>query len=583
MNWPCEDCETGVARQPDRSKLWAARMAVVSRLSLFLFLLAIGFLQIRVPPVMAEKVSRGFDANNVLTGSEPYWAKPGLIDDIVGRGIRPEIYGARGDGVVDDAPALAWACNAAASMGVPLSLKGIYRLATDRALTCDIAFSARAMLRPDRGKVATLTGAIYAAASQQVFAGPGTVVAATAPWVSVAWWGGLAAANARTDAMPAIRAAFGPNRTIYFPPATYTCESTVPSPYPSVAGPQCAWFAKADDWTVEANGAVLTADASHDNGSLLGIDYGNHIQVRGLQLRGNPRGLPRGAEPSGFFIVHLRNFLFKDIVFTGNWGGSTRQPFAFVGDWLSDGHFARIRMPAISGCFDVAFLRRITFTKVIAVGAADNGSASTASRVACLNVEDDVRFRTRYPAATIFTKTSNVTVDATNDWSNFSAGAFLRAGGPFLLAGRFHDNPAGDSILENAAGAGVILYNSIARCCSSARDPLHDVTLAGQFSSNGARAAGAGIIIDAHQVAVAERITNIVIAGSVFDNNTNAAVKTIGPANVKGLLLGSNQLRGIDQTVGYDRNTILVASRTKNRAAMPNALERRPFEQSHSR
>lgn len=533
----------------------------MGKLSLPLLALGFGVVQIWTPSASAGTIGGRDHANSILSEFEPYWAEPGGIDKTMrGQGFRPEIYRAKGDGAADDGVALASACGAAVSAGAPLWLDGTYRLATDRKFGCDIIFSPRAALRPDRGKTVTLAGAIYAAASQQIFAGSGAVVATGAPWVSVAWWGALAAADAGSDAMPAIRAAFGPNRTIYLPPATYTCKSTVPSSYPSVAGPQCAWLVKADNWTIEAPGAVLTADARHNNGTLLGFDYANHVRVRGLQLRGNPSELPRGAEPSGFFLVHLRNFLFEDIVFAGNWGGSTRQPFGFVGDWLSDGHFNRIRMPAVSGCFDFAFLRRITFTKVIAVGADDNGTANAASRVACLNVEDDVKFRTDYPAASIFTETENVTVNATNDWSNFSAGAFLRAGGPFLLAGRLHDNPAGDSILENSAGAGVILYNSIAPCCSSATDPVHDVIFAGQFNRNGERAAGAGIIIDAHRVTAAEKIKNIVIAGSVFDDNTNAAVKIMGPSSVRGLQLGFNQLSGIRQTTGYDSNTIFATS-----------------------
>jgi hypothetical protein len=438
--------------------------------------------------------------NKIVPGHAPFRPEPQPINGGgLGRGVRPQTYGAIGDGVADDGAALGSACLAASAAGAPVALSsGTYRVAASRSLDCDVAFSAGASIAPDAGQTVTITGAIKGKPTQQIFRGAGRVVAAGAPWVSVAWWGALAAATAGIDAMPAIRSAFGANRTIYFPPATYTCKSTTPSSYPLVSGSQCLDFYDADNWVIEGDGAVIVADNNNNKSALIGIDYANHFHVRGLALQGNPTGLPQDSEVAAFFLAHISDFSFENLSFPGNWGGSTRQPFAFAGDWLTDGTFTRLQMPAVGGCFDFAFLNHVSFTHIRAVGAADDGTTTAASRVPCINIEDDYNFRNAYPNAVAFSKTTGVTI-AQNDMSNFVAAVFLRAGSGYNIVGNnFHDNPGSDnSIIGTDSGAGVMIFYTDPGCCSSNADPVADVTITGNLiKNNGATVAGGGVMID---------------------------------------------------------------------------------------
>lgn len=479
----------------------------------------------------------------------------------IGASYRPELEGAKGDEVTDDSTALTQACSQAKIGGTLLRLGQVYRMTESMVLGCDVEVGPGAQLKVDSGATVMIKGRVHAEPTQQVFAGAGTVVAATAPWVSVAWWGALAAANSGTDARPGIQAAVGANRTIYFPPATYMLKSFAASRiYPLVSGQQGVQIlgvadAHLTNLTLEGAGATITADAPHGNSNWIAVDYVDHFKAHGFNFSAVPAAWPANSEPTAFFMVHVTDFEL-DIRMTGNWGGSSRHPFAIAGNWLSDG-YVRMAAPAISGCLDLAFLRRVRL-EIHATGADDSGSMAHASQVACVNVEYDANFANNYPAAVAFAKTTQVTIERASDISNFSAGAFLRAGGPYSIMGHLHDNPAGDSMLTNTAGAGIILFNETASCCPSQPDPVHDVTVAADLSRNGANAAGAGLLIDASHVTGSEKITNITVGGSKFDNNTNTGIKTVGPANVSTLALGANTYTGANQTTAIDANTRLL-------------------------
>jgi hypothetical protein len=110
-----------------------------------------------------------------------------------------------------------------------------------------------------------------------------------------------------------------------------------------------------------------------------------------------------------------------------------------------------------------------------------------------------------------------------------------------------------------------LIYNDTSTCCSSTTDPVHNVTVVADLSGNGTGHVGAGLIIDGHLTNHGEKITNILINGSQFNNNTNTAVKTIGP-NVSNIVVGSNTLVGANQTTGYDSTTLtLLGQGTKER------------------
>jgi hypothetical protein len=253
----------------------------------------------------------------------------------------------------------------------------------------------------------------------------------------------------------------------------------VKSPYPTVTGQQgFTLYGTAatpyNNITIEGYGATITTDNLHNNRNWFGLDYVNHLTIKGFTFAANPTGLSAGSEPSAFFLARVTDALLKDISLTGNWGGSTRNPAFVAGNWLTDVVFDRINLPKMSLCFDLAFLRRVTFRDVKAVGANDSGGTSGGSRGGCINIEYDATFVASYPTAVTFSTTDHVT-------------------------------------------------------------------------NHG------------------EKITNTLINGSQFNNNTNTAVKTIGP-NVSNIVVGSNTLVGANQTTGYDSTTLtLLGQGTKER------------------
>jgi hypothetical protein len=406
-------------------------------------------------------------------------------------------------------------------------------------------------------KTLTLTSPVIRAHdTQQIFYGAGAVVASAATRVSIGWWGAVAAANAGTDAMPALRASWGSNRKIVAPPGyTYVCKSTVANPYPLVDGPKCAYLANASNVELEFEGAIFTPDSSHNNSAIFNFDYVTNFKLHGATFLANPTGLPPGSFPGALSLYHLVD---ADISFkmSGNWGGSTRSPFAVFGDWWQRVVIHDVDTDqVVQGCFDTAFLRDVSFIRTRMLGGDDAGTTAGPSVFACFNVEDDITFRTDYPAAATFVNTAGVYIDESNDCSNYNACVFVRAGSRMVLRPRAHDNPAGGG-LPNASGAGVLIYNETAACCSSAADPVKDVLVGGLLINNGSLGLGAGVVIDGTLTNAGEGPSNILIAGAVIDNNNATGVQTVG-THVSGLSIGVNTLvAGANQATAYDTNTI---------------------------
>ena len=85
-----------------------------------------------------------------------------LLEQIRGRIVLPEDFGARGDGQSDDTQAMAAAVNAAASMGRPLLLAGAkYRIASDLLIDVPVHFLG-AVLIVDRSATVSITGRLCA-------------------------------------------------------------------------------------------------------------------------------------------------------------------------------------------------------------------------------------------------------------------------------------------------------------------------------------------------------------------------------------------------------------------------------------
>lgn len=368
------------------------------------------------------------------------------------------------------------------------------------------------------------------------------------------------------DSAPAVRAAFAlasdqlPKHYI-FPAGTYTIKSLVASPYPLVTGSQgltmyCASATPCKNVVIDGYGAIITANAASANSNWFGFDYINGFSFRGFTFQATPGSWPGGSAPSAMFAAHLNEFTFEDIYLAGNWGGSTKSPGFIGADWLTNGNFNRIQMPQQGLCFDLAFLRRVTFTNISAQGA--NDSTSGGSRTGCLNIETDWNFTSNYPAAVSFTTTEHVTIDTTASITGFAAGIFLRAGSFYTIGAHSYANTGANSVLPDGNGMGVFLYNDTSVCCNSSIDPVHDVIITGgTFDLNGTSVTGAGVFIDASAATAAEGISNINITGNIFNNNTNTAVSATGP-HLSGLVIGPNITTGTNQTTRYNTGALAV-------------------------
>lgn len=133
---------------------------------------------------------------------------------------------------------------------------------------------------------ANLTGSIGSPWSISYSFQPVNVVA-NAPWVSIGWWGGWAAEQAHTDAMPAFRLAGGSNRTIYVPPGNYSCQSLTASPYPAPFG---IGFNVCVDWNglnnikIVADGATITPTSANTDGDEVAFRYVTNFDFGGLHF-----------------------------------------------------------------------------------------------------------------------------------------------------------------------------------------------------------------------------------------------------------------------------------------------------------
>jgi hypothetical protein len=372
------------------------------------------------------------------------------------------------------------------------------------------------------------------------------------------------------DSAPAVNAALalGSNHTVLFPPGKYIIKSLVTSPYPLVTGQQgyhlyCTALAPCKNIDIVGYGATITTDPAYADSNWIGLDYIENLMVRGFTFEAPASGF--GIAPTAFLATHLTNFKVYDISLTGNWGGSTRHPMFLAGDWLTDGEFNGIALPAMGGCFDLAFLKRVSFSNIKAVGANDAGTTTGGSMEACINIEDDKNFRDHYPSAVTYTTTDHVAIDATNDISNFANGIFIRAGSHYEIAAHSSGNPGTNNPYPHPGGAGVLVYIEDSAGVQSTYDPPNHIHIAGNLSGNGVGGTGAGAILDNTKTNAA--ISGVLIDGAVFDNNDNRAIKTLGPANMSNVAIGKNLYSGVSQTIKVDTNTLSVPGFS----AMPSA------------
>lgn len=370
--------------------------------------------------------------------------------------------------------------------------------------------------------------------------------------VDIRWFG--ADPTGVADSRAAVNAAFalGSNHTFIFSPGTYTIKSQAASPYPSVAGPVGMIMAgtAGDHFSnvkIKGHNAVIAADNSNNKINWFALDFIDHLEVDGLTFQANKTGYTAGMFPSAMIAWHLSDFSIRNIRLSGDWGGSTYNLNFLRGDWLVRGEISDIKLPAIGQCFDLAFIHSVTISNVHAVGAGDAGGAAS---FPCVSIAYDNAMQSFYPAAAPynFATTRDVTIGTGNGVSNFEQGVWLRAGQRYQITGNsLHDNP-GYATGPRPQGTGISLTYETAACCSSATDPVNQVSIAGNnISDNGSVVTGAGILIDT-TLSAGVATGNINISGNSIFNNTDAGISAVTSANLTNVATGANSFAGLAQT-----------------------------------
>lgn len=526
-------------------------------------------------------------------------------------------YGADGTGATDASAALTTACAAATAASVPLGLNGNYKVSTNLALVCDLAFSPGASLLPDTAKTVTITGKIDASEVAHIFAGAGSVVAATAPLVSVAWWGAMGA----TDATASFIAATGSNRVIKVPPATYTLNTFVNPPRGH--GAHAAWLINnVSNFRVDSYGAKLAIpDASASPvKTWVEINNSSNFSFMGLEFVGNRTGLSAGQENAGLVLFNTVDFVVRDLTYSGNWGDLSA---AIAGDWLLRGTIDNIGIPQAGQCLDLAFAKDVNVSKFHAVGADTTGAQGAGSVGAkCFSlIYDAVNFNktltgTTHGTTTVdgFSSTSGmmagapisgagalgipagatiVSVDSSTsitisaaatlsatgdvtfsynltgdpyidsdgvrvsgfDASNFIIGWTVQTKGTTQFVDNYwHDNPGRAATSAQGAG-GWVVYNASGNASSVGRPPGYITVSGDRYSNNGGAFAGCGISIANSAIANTDVISNIKI-DAAFDNNTDTGICSTAYAGLASIETISSVFSGAAQTTAVDGATL---------------------------
>lgn len=270
------------------------------------------------------------------------------------------------------------------------------------------------------------------------------------------------------DSAPAANAmlALGSNHKFVFPPGTYNICSVFTSPYPLVTGAiGIGLFGTSGtpyhDITISAYGAKFATCSAHANIDMFAFAYINNFQWYGGEWIANPANWPANSEPTGILMFNIVGGRFQDIATSGNWGGSTKNPVWMAADNLTDVTFDHISMPQQGECFDFAFLKRVNFTNIGAVGSGDIGNGDQ-SRTACFHFEYDANTVATYPSLVPFLTTDHVTIGPNVNVSGFTLGYYIAAGGPYALLGNFSNNTGVNATFTGAISSTTLTVSAIA-------------------------------------------------------------------------------------------------------------------------
>jgi hypothetical protein len=468
----------------------------------------------------------------------------------LGNVVYPEDYGATGDGSSDDGPAVSTACTVAAAAGIPMVFRQKYRLPSSVNLMCATRYFVGAVLLPDSNVTVTLIGSVTAAQDAQIFGSHGSVSVSTAPYVSVAWWGASASA---VNSGPAFQAAGGSNRVIFVPPVSscYIFNSAPTRPY-STLNPTSVWWKGFSNFKVEGYGACIKEGTAVINlYNMIMFDQDSDFTVAGLEFFGNQTAswvTPATMENSAISMMSLVRATFRDLKFTGSWGGIGAP---FVGDYIVTSVFENLKMPSVGICFDVAFLLHSTMNRINAVGSQGAGGKG----MKCLSIIYDTRNLGINKTGHEFSDTDGLSF-TNSDISNFENPAVISSGINYRFSGnKWHHNPTVGTLKPPAS---VLFYYFNGQPYSSVGHPVQNVTIDGDIFRNNGMATGAlAVGIGAAAIANSDAMNGFTIANSIFDNNMDTAVGADTTNHISNISIkSSNRFSGPKQKARMNGNLL---------------------------
>jgi hypothetical protein len=367
-----------------------------------------------------------------------------------------------------------------------------------------------------------------------------------------------------TDDTAAIQAAInsiGNNgSSIYFPQGTYYLNTTQPAPYPTYFNPVCLLVQNKSNFSIRADGASLVVGNTAAFSSLFHFDKCNNFLFSGFRLVGNKTGVSPIMENCAVTLTSCVKFNVSDLLIDGNWGGLGA---GIIGDWMVDGIFQNIRMPKAGIIVDVAYLMNVVFSNVIGYGADNNGNnTGTAIGQKGFSIINDTPNISRNFTGITFSNTDNVQFQNCVA-ENFATGCAISAGSNINFFGcSFSSNDGGGSAL----GIGLYLYYDNSVLFSSAGVAPTNISVVGcKVYNNGIGIVGSGIYIDASTVTGSDKIKNVLIGDTDFDNNSNIGISSNTTANISNVMIINNSFSGPVQS-SYSGEILAVATIISNDA-----------------
>jgi hypothetical protein len=243
------------------------------------------------------------------------------FSDFLGDHLSLSMYGALGDGVANDAPALVSADASVASIGGHLLMPaGVYRINSNLTLSAHVKFSPGAIIKPASGKKVTFAQPITAGMHKIFdYSLGGTVDVSSTRVVMPEWWG--AVNDGATNCKPAIDAALAQaasfiGRTVQFQHGHYVYHGMLRLPVlngTQIIGPSAhQTFIDFTDTSVIAGIITPLAPSGFDDLRIKGITINGPGKTTGSHIHGIYSTGHLAGEPSGLKVSDVR---------VSNWSG----------------------------------------------------------------------------------------------------------------------------------------------------------------------------------------------------------------------------------------------------------------------